>query len=91
MTVGDPLGRVVDVDHVHLRARHHDVAHRHVGHRQRAFDDGQRVGVHQVALEGAMDQFEELLAVFGFALQQRGETFDEAGSAGRVHAQYGSG
>jgi hypothetical protein len=85
--LGDLFRRFLDVDHVHLGARHHDVAHRHVGHRQRAFDDGQCVGIHQVALEGAMEQFQELFAVLGFAQQQRGQAFYQAGFTGWVHCQ----
>jgi len=42
---------VVDRDHVHLSPRDHDVAHRHLGNLQRAFDDRQRVGVEQSVLE----------------------------------------
>ena len=44
-------GLVVARHDVHLRARDHDVAHRHLGHRQHALDHRQRVGVEQLALE----------------------------------------
>jgi hypothetical protein len=40
-----------------------------------------------VALEGAAQQLQQLFAILGFAQQQRGQAFDQAGSAGRVHGQ----
>jgi hypothetical protein len=65
------LGFLVDVHHVHLRARHHDVARLQLGHLQHALDHGERVGIHQVALVRGMQQLEELLAIFRFAHQMR--------------------
>ncbi len=53
------LGFLVDVHHVHLRARHHDVARLQLGHLQHALDHGERVGIHQVALVGRMEQLEQ--------------------------------
>jgi hypothetical protein len=44
--------RVVDVDDIELRARNHDVAGLQLGDLQHAFDHGERVGVHQIALVG---------------------------------------
>ena len=58
------IGRLVDVDHVHLRARHHDVACLHFGHLQHAFDHCERVRIEQIVLVRAMQQFQKLLAVF---------------------------
>ena len=37
--------RLADVDDIHLRARHHDVAHGQRSHLQDAFDHGKRIGV----------------------------------------------
>ncbi len=68
----DELGRiVVDRHDVHLRARDHDVAHRHLGDLQHALDHRQRVGVEELALERAVQELEELLAVLGLARQER--------------------
>jgi hypothetical protein len=55
---------------------------------QGALDDRQRVGVEQVALEGRMQQRDELFAVLRFAHQQRGEAFEQATvpTGGRFHA-----
>jgi len=41
-----------------------------VGSGQGAFDDGQRIGVHQVALVGRVQDFQQLLAVFRLAQQE---------------------
>ena len=59
--------RVVDVDDVHLRPGNHDIADTGFGGRQGPFNDGQRVGIEQIALVGAVQCFKELLAVFRFA------------------------
>jgi hypothetical protein len=40
---------VVAVEHGHLRARHHDVAHLDVGHAQHALEHGQRVAFDDAA------------------------------------------
>ncbi len=39
------VGRLVALDEHHLRARHHDVAHLHVGNRQHALEHDQRIAV----------------------------------------------
>jgi hypothetical protein len=86
MTVGDDLvERVVDVDDVHLGPRHHDVGNAGFGGGEGAFDDGQRIGVQQVALVGRMQHLHQLLAVFRFAQQQRGQAFDETRFTVTVH------
>ena len=79
--------RIIAVDFINLCARHHDVAHRHVGNRQRALDDRQGVCIHQVMFKGAAQNQGELFAVLWFAQEQRGEAFKDAGLAtgGRVH------
>ena len=77
-TSGMNAGRlVVERDDVHLRARDHDVAHRHLGHLQHALDHRQRVGVEQLALERAVQQREQFLAVLGLAGQERGEPLEQ--------------
>jgi len=49
--------RVVDVDDIHLGPGNHHIGHAGVGGGERAFDDSQRIGVHQVALVGAVQDF----------------------------------
>ena len=44
---------------------------------QHALDHRQRVGVEQLALEGAVQQVEQLLAVLGLARQERGEPLEQ--------------
>ena len=44
------IGRLVALDENHLGARHHDVPHLHVGHRQHALEHDQRIAVEQPAL-----------------------------------------
>ena len=74
------LGRGRDVDDIHARARHHDVACRQLGGLQHALDHGKRLRVQQVALACGMQECDELLAVFGFAHQERREALEQAGS-----------
>ena len=74
-----------DVDHVHLGSRDHHVGDAGVGGGEGAFDDGQRIGVHQVALVGRVQHVEKLFAIFGFAQQQGGQAFDESGFTVAVH------
>ena len=71
------LGGLVDVDHVHLRARHHDVARLQLGDLQHALDHGERVRVHQVALVGGAQQLDQLLAVLGLAHQDRADALQQ--------------
>ena len=52
--------RLVALDEHHLRARHHDVAHLHVGHRQHALEHDQRVAVEQAALARLAQILDEL-------------------------------
>ncbi len=72
------LGRVVDVDDVHLRARDHDLADAHLGHLQHALDHRQGVGIHQVVFVGAVQQLDQLFTVFGFAHQPVGDALEQA-------------
>ncbi len=72
------LGRiVVDRHDVHLGARNHDVAHRHLGHLQHALDHRQRVGVEELVLERAVQELEELVAVLGLAREERRQPLEE--------------
>ena len=69
---GDEFFRCIgDVHHVHLGARNHDVAHLHLGNLEHPFDHGQRIRIQQVALEGGMQQFDQLFAVFRLPQQER--------------------
>jgi hypothetical protein len=70
----DGLG---DVDHVHLRAGHHDVAGGEIGNLEHAFDHRQGVGVDQVALLRVLQQFEQLGSVLGFGGNHRGQPFEQ--------------
>jgi hypothetical protein len=81
----DLVARLVQVDHVHLRARHHDVARLQLGDLQRALDHAERVRIDQVALVGGAQQIHELLAVFRRAHQDRAEPFQEGWFRVRVH------
>ena len=77
-TNGMNAGRlVVDRYDVHLRARDHDVAHGHLRDLQRAFDDRQRIGVEELALERAVQQLEQLFAVLRLARQERRQPFEQ--------------
>jgi len=44
------IGRLVALDEHHLGARHHDVPHLHVGHREDALEHDQCIAVEQPAL-----------------------------------------
>jgi hypothetical protein len=77
--VDDLRQRIVDVDHLHQRARHHDFADAHFRSREGAFDDAQGVGVEQLALVRRMQQLHELFAIFRFAHQERGEALKKPG------------
>jgi hypothetical protein len=56
------LRGVRDIDHIHLRARHHDVARGQFGDLEHALDHRQRVGVDQVALMRFLEHFEQFRA-----------------------------
>jgi len=81
------LGRVIDVDYIHLRTRDHDLADAHLRHLQHAFDHRQRVGVHQTVFVGTVQQLDQLLAVFGFAHQPVGNALQQTrlGTTSRLH------
>ncbi len=76
----DFLARVVDIDHVHLRARNHDFAHLHLGNLHDALDHRQRVGVEQIVFVGGVQEFEQLLAIVRLAREPGGQTFQETGA-----------
>jgi hypothetical protein len=76
--VRDEFGGIVrDVDRVHLRARHHDVARAEFGHLEHAFDHRQRVGVDQVALVRVLQNFQKLGARVGLGRDEVGQTLEE--------------
>ena len=81
------FGRIVDIDDIHLRTRDHDFADPHFGHLQHAFDHRQRIGIHQAVFVGAVQQFDQLLTVFGFAHQPVGNALEQArfGTTVRLH------
>jgi hypothetical protein len=81
----EAIGRFVDVDDVHLRARHHDVARLQFGDLQYAFDHGQGIGIEQVALEGGMQQGHQLLAIAGLAHEQRAQAIEKGMAVRFVH------
>ncbi|MCY1231135.1 hypothetical protein D9M72_435720 [compost metagenome] len=56
------LRRVDDIDHIHLRARHHDVAGGQFGDLEHALDHRQRIGVDQVALMRLLEHFKQFCA-----------------------------
>jgi hypothetical protein len=53
------LGRLIPLHEHHLRARHHDVAHLHVRHRQHALQHDQRIAVEQAPLAGLAQVLDE--------------------------------
>ena len=67
--------RQVDVEDLHARARHHGLVDPHLGGGDGALDDRQRFGVEQLALVRRLQQLQQLLAVFGFAQEERGNAF----------------
>src|SRR5512146_220017 len=78
--VGDELfRRVADVDDVHLRAGDHDLAHLALGDLHDALHHGEGIGIQQVALVSAVQQRDQLLAIFRLAQQQRREPFQKTG------------
>ena len=58
------IGRLTDGDHIHLRARNHDVPHLHFRDLQHALNHRQRLGVDQFIFVGGIEELEQLLAVF---------------------------
>ena len=74
-----------DVEHVHLRARDHHVAHLRLGDLQHALDHRERLGVEDAALERRMQQLDQLLAIVGLAQQHRGQALEQARLGGVVH------
>jgi hypothetical protein len=76
--LGHPfLDRLGQVDHVHLRARHHDVARGQVGHLEHAFDHRQGVGIDQVAFVRIVQDVEQLGAVFGLGGDECGQSLKQ--------------
>lgn len=80
-TFDDVIERVADIDHFHLRARHHDLANDHFRGGEGAFGDAQGVGVEELTLVCRVQQLHQLFAVFRFAHQERRKTFKETGFA----------
>jgi hypothetical protein len=80
---GDELvGGLLDVDDVHLRARHHDVARLHLGDLQHALDHGERVGIEQVPLVGGAQQLDQLLPILRLAREPGAEALEQRGLGG---------
>ena len=66
------VGRLITLDEDHLGARHHDVAHLHVGDRKHALEHHQRVVVEQAAsarLAQPFDQVAEVARLAGHRLR----------------------
>jgi len=57
----------------------HDFAHLLLGDLDDTFHHGQGIGIQQVALVGAVQQGDQLLAVFRLAQQHHGEPFNKVG------------
>ena len=76
--------RIVDVDHVHLGTRDHDVPHLGLGYLEHAFDHGKRIGIEQIPLIGGMEKFYELVPIFRFAHQQRAQPLKPARLSTRI-------
>jgi hypothetical protein len=75
----DPLlDRFGDVDHVHLRARDHQVARAQFRDLQDALNHRHGVGVEQVALVRVVQRFEEFFPVLRLAEDERGQAFEQA-------------
>jgi hypothetical protein len=69
--------RLGHIDHVHLRARDHDVARLELRDLEHAFDHRERVCIEQVALVRRMQELYELLAVFGLAQNESGQALEQ--------------
>ncbi len=70
------FNRLGDIDHVHLRARDHDVACRQVGDLKDAFDHRQRIGVDQIACMRVVQDFEQFDTAFRLGGNQCGQAFE---------------
>jgi hypothetical protein len=81
--------RSVDVEQVHARCRHHDVAGRHVGHADHAFEHRAALGVDQLTLFGVGQGLDQLVLAVGAGRDELHHALEEAalfddGGAGRV-------
>jgi hypothetical protein len=61
------VGFVIAVQHRHLRARHHDVAHLDVPHRENALEHRQSIAFEHTPRRGAAQVFDDLTAILCFA------------------------
>ena len=81
----NPGHRLIDIDDVHQGARNHHVDDPGFRGGKRPLDDGQRVGVHQVALVGPAQNLGQLPAISGHSQQKSRQPFDQARFAVIVH------
>ena len=65
--------RGVDVQHVHARARHHDVTGAHIGHADYTFQHGAAVGTDDLVVFGLGQGFDQLGAAVGAGVQELGQ------------------
>jgi hypothetical protein len=73
-SLDDLVERVLYVDTIHLGTRNHHVAHRHVGHLKRAFDDRKGIRIEQIAFESGVQQHQQLFPIFRLAHQKVGQS-----------------
>lgn len=81
----NPGHRLIDIDDVHQGARNHHVDDPGFRGGKRPLDDGQRVGVHQVALVGGAQDVGKLRAVSGRPEKNGRQPFDQPGFAVTAH------
>jgi hypothetical protein len=73
------VGRLSDVDHVHARARHHDVPRLHLRHLEHALYHGQRFRVEKPALMRSAQELDQLVPVLGLARDPRADAIENGG------------
>ena len=78
----DLLERVLALDHDHLAARDHDVAHAHLDDLEHPLDHLQGVGVEDLARLGVAHQLQELLAIARLAADRVDDAVHERTPAG---------
>ena len=76
------VDRLGDVEHEHLRARHHQIAGTQFRYLKHALDHRQRVGVEQVTVMGFGQDLQQIVPVFGLAQDERRQAFQK-GLGGR--------
>ena len=80
----DLLDRVVAIDHDHLRARHHHVAHLDLGDLEHRLEHLEHVGVDQAAIPRVREHVGELFEIARFAGDRFGDAAEPAaGERGR--------